>query len=255
MRLFNRKELTRPELYGLPVVFTFEHLVNHVTNTGLVPSCNINGVLYEALSANSYIKLRTKKGLEYWVSQAEQGRRQPDWKLHFAIAEEDIGKAWNILARIFLEMRCDYIMKVKTHPAEEWPAHMRGREITVYVPMPSKLLRLTKKNVPNSRFWIKFIDTAEEELSAANILPRPTADGDLQIGRFTSIRNEAFILKTLDMNIPDEQWEGYDRRLEENNPRTKQYIYPPNESGYNAAKHAAPDFINLINAQRIRKTI
>ncbi len=249
MKLFNKHE-QNSELYELPYVFTYDHLVNQVSNSNLVPSCKINGILYEAISANSYIKLRTQKGLEYWIEQAKHNRLEPDWKLHFAVAEEDIANAWNIIAYIFLKMRCDYIMKVKTHPPQEWPLHMHGREITVYVPMPSKRLGLSKKNVPSVKFWVGFVENVELQLCAANIQARAIASGDLQLGRYTSIRNEAFILKTTEMIIREDQWEGYDRRLEEINPNAKQYIYPPNEVGYNAANHEEPGFITLIHAKQ-----
>lgn len=250
MKLFKPREQLS-ELNELPCVFTYEHLINHVSNSSLVPSCKINGILYEAISANSYIKLRTQKGLEYWISQAEHNRREPDWKIHFAIAEHDIAKAWNSLAHLFLKMRCDYIMKVKTHPPQEWPIHMHGREITIYVPMPSAQLGLKRNNVQRSKFWVTFIEIAEQQLSATNVEARATAVGDLQLGRYCSIRNEAFILKTAEMIIPDEQWEGYDRRLEEIKPNVAQYIYPPNESGYNAAKHPEPRLIQLISSAQL----
>jgi hypothetical protein len=204
MKLFNKHEQSS-ELYGLPYVFTYDHLISQVSNSNLVPSCKINSILYEAISANSYIKLRTQKGLEYWVAQAEHNRLEPDWKLHFAIAEEDIANAWNIIAYIFLKMRGDYIMKVKTHPPEEWPPHMHGREITVYIPTPSNRLGLNKKNVPNMKFWLAFIENVEQQLSTANIRAHAIANGDLQLRQYTSIRNEAFILKTAEMIIRDDQ--------------------------------------------------
>jgi hypothetical protein len=154
------------------------------------------------------------------------------------------------LSKVKIPMRCDYIMKVKTHPPEEWPLHMHGREITVYIPMPSNRLGLRKKNVPSVKFWVDFVEHAELQLSAAKIQSRGIAIGDLQLGRYASICNEAFILKTAEMIIREDQWEGYDRRLEEINPNAKQHIYPPNEAGYNAGNHEEPGFITLINAQQ-----
>lgn len=251
MKFFRKKE-QRPQISELPEIFTYSYAMINL-HKGAVPSCNINGLNYELIAANSFIKLRTEKGLKYWMSQAEQGRREPDWKIHFAIEDEDIAPAWNIIARIFLDIGNEYIMKAKTHPPHEWPKHMHGREITVYVPVPCPPLGLTKQNVTSNKFWRIFIQRCENDLNKAQIGRRPIAEGDLPLGRYSSLRNEAFIAKTPDINLEEDCWEGYDKQLAISSPKVIQYIYPPNSLGYNAAQHDIPKFVQGLQlAQKIK---
>jgi len=132
-----------------------------------MPQVREGGLTYEILHTGGFIKLYTLKGRLYWSSQASFGMIKPDWKIHFAVARKDIPKAWDILAKLFMESHCEFGMKVRwqslipphhgetttTTAAEEelgeagqeqqqqqqetnspfaWSNEMWGREITVY---------------------------------------------------------------------------------------------------------------------------
>jgi len=69
-----------------------------------------------------------------------------------------------------------------------------------------------------SEFWREFAELAERRLLQAGVRSRGIADGDLAIGQLSSIRNEAFVVA----------------------PPHKDFVYPPNETGWNAAGQLCP---------------
>ncbi len=243
------KKALVPSVPVIPAIFSFEFLYENVHNSTCVPSCIVNGIAYEAVANNSFIKLRTFRGTEYLVARLQKGDHAPDWKLHFAIQDEDIPRAWNLLASLFLELQIESVMKVKMHSKEEWPEHMNGREITIYIPMEER----GETNI-NDRLWIKFIKTAALQLAKINIKAKKIAEGDFALGAYCSIRNEAFIPVKTGACIPKD-WQGYDFDLHQRHPDTIQYIYPPNAYGCNAAKHPTPKFFQKFERARSNKAL
>lgn len=207
------------------------------------PSLESNGMHYELLHNNNFLRLRTTQGRIYHVMQARYYYQLPDWKLHFAIEPEDLGKAWNIIANLFIEKNCQSSMKmiVADYGVINWPEHMHGREITVYIYQHKKYYEElnwsnedpVRANQQSREFWLAFAAEAESRLKQNAIKPRPHPEGDKSLGLYVSLRNEAFIkLK--------KEWESKvssNNRVEFNG---QIYCYPPNEAGHNAAGHKNP---------------
>ncbi|CAL1161447.1 unnamed protein product [Cladocopium goreaui] len=183
---------------------------------------------YEILHTGGFVRLCTERGRVYWLAQNENDHRLPDWKIHFSVHLADIPRAWNILTDLFLKEACDFGMKAVAGEAfDSWPPEQRGREITVYIfqnhtayngggpmmgycPGNEHNFWLGPEFERQADFWAKFVEEAERLLSAANIQSRGVATGDLKLGRYASLRNEAFIFE----------------------PATGLYIYPPNKCGW-----------------------
>merc|ERR1712224_1178171 len=88
---------------------------------------------YETLHTGGFLRLATERGRVYWLSQNSFEHRVPDWKLHFSIVPRDIPRAWDILSKLFMDLACDFGMKVVSGDALcSWPDSQRGRELTVY---------------------------------------------------------------------------------------------------------------------------
>lgn len=88
---------------------------------------------YEVLHSGGFLRLYTLRGRVYWNGQNETEHTTPDWKLHFSCELDHIGVAWNALAALFMDMKCEIGMKSTTLNAEQWSSGQRGREITVYI--------------------------------------------------------------------------------------------------------------------------
>jgi hypothetical protein len=69
----------------------------------------------------------------------------------------------------------------------------------------------------SEEFWINFVGEIEVLLDENGIEPNGLANGDYRIGKYVSLRNEAFVLNN-----------------------TGNYIYPPNERGWNPLQHPLP---------------
>eukprot|EP00440_Ansanella_granifera_P008362 gb/GFBE01009059.1/.p1 GENE.gb/GFBE01009059.1/~~gb/GFBE01009059.1/.p1 ORF type:complete len:275 (+),score=47.37 gb/GFBE01009059.1/:1-825(+) len=202
---------------------------------------------YEILHTGGFVRLCTERGRVYWLTQNEHDHRLPDWKLHFSTELRDVPLAWNILTELFLSKACDFGMKAISGDAlDSWPEGQRGRELTVYIfqhhaaydgggPMmglcPGKEHNfwLGPEFERDSDFWEDFIQEAEVKLAAAGVRSRGCADGDLPLGHYASLRNEAFVLASLADPFQAPQY----------------FIYPPNESGWNAAGHSCPLKLSL----------
>ena len=88
---------------------------------------------YQLLHTGGFLRLCTLRGRMYWNAQNETEHTTPDWKLHLSCNIEDIDKAWNCMAGLFMDMKCEIGMKATTVSADQWSAGQRGREITVYI--------------------------------------------------------------------------------------------------------------------------
>ena len=201
-------------------------------------------VKYELLHTGGFLRLCTKRGRIYWNAQNETEHTSPDWKIHFSVEMADIPKAWNVLAALFMDMRCEIGMKAVYLEPSEWSAGQRGREITVYsfchhhsykgyaqgMNLPGvadcEVFLGSEIEVYGVAFWTTFVREAEERLVRAGVRSRGCADGDLHLPgcHFASLRNEAFVFG------------GCAKR---------QLEYPPNACGWNAAKHPNP-WLELI---------
>jgi hypothetical protein len=196
---------------------------------------------YELLHTGGFLRLATTRGRVYWAAQNTSFHTTPDWKLHFSVNLGQTPTAWNIVAALFMEMRCEMGMKVCCAETEdEWSEKQRGRELTVYMfnyhssyrgylqgtlpELPDNEFYLGREmEVYGHAFWYTFIVEAERRLSAARVRARGCADGDLALPgcAYASLRNEAFV------KIKGE------------------WTYPPNDSGWNVAEHPNP-YVELI---------
>lgn len=95
-------------------------------------------------------------------------------------------------------------------------------------------------------YYASLVRAAEARLEAAGIRSRGCADGDLALGTYTSLRNEAFVPHRVRHQrhedtvasgaeaVPDAG--GEEGRGEEH----VELVYPPNADGWNAASHRCP---------------
>ena len=125
--------------------------------------------------------------------------------------------------------------------AEQWTPSQRGRELTVYMythdqPFGEGPLahlpdhKLTSDMQHSSEAWWRFIRTVEEKLAAAGLSHRGCADGDLPLTNYVSLRNEAFCMG------PKQRYDSTSGRMVDD----KDWIYPPNDRGWNAGTHTVP---------------
>lgn len=190
---------------------------------------------YHLLHTGGFLRLATLRGRVYWNVQNSNGHSSPDWKFHFSIELDDISRAWDILAALFIEARMEIGMKATILDKTTWSESQRGREITVYIFSscnaytkhyyyedgtldPIFYLGEELNVIYNSMFWFTYILEAEKRLSGAKIRSRGVADGDLPLPgcQYASLRNETFI------------------KLDDD------YVYPPNSSGWNGSNHKNP---------------
>lgn len=203
---------------------------------------------YEILHTGGFVRLCTERGRVYWLAQNEHDHRLPDWKIHFSVKPQCVPLAWDILTQLFVAESCDFGMKAVAGEAlSSWPASQRGREITVYIfqdheayagggPMMDLCAKgsehrfwLGPEFERDADFWAHFIRIAEAALAAAGVETNGgVAAGDLPLGTYASVRNEAFVLER-----PDAAVRGGRR-----SPLL--YVYPPNFEGWNAAGHSCP---------------
>lgn len=198
----------------------------------------IKPMRYHILDGNGFVRLATTKGRVYWLVQNSKEHTLPDWKFHISVALDDLPKAWNIVAAIFMEARCELGMKATND--NDWPTSQYGREITIYayshcpdyeknylteesLSDPDFRLGQELENIYNTLFWFVFLQKIDKHLCRASIRTNGKANGDLVLPglHFITLRNESFI-KINGLNT-----------------------YPPNEYGYNASKHMNP-FVELI---------
>ena len=78
------------------------------------------------------------------------------------------------------------------------------------------------------QFWAEFIEETENRLRINGVKSRGCAEGDLALGEYASIRNEAYVKWVTTVNDRGE------------------LLYPPNAAGFNAAGHFLPDNVKAI---------
>jgi hypothetical protein len=212
-------------------------MVNPKSDHGVVKG-EFESISNRFLHTGGFARINTDRAKIYYYKQNETNHTTPDWKIHFSVNLEDIPKAWNIIAGVYIEHLLEFGMKATV--SENWPENQRGREITVYIFQHDKSYENTteqedaylylgpEKEVEDST-WISFITKTEFFLKKASVRSSGCAYGDRPLPKchYASIRNEAFIKEMDDDGI-------------------KEYIYPPNYCGYNAAGHKNP-FENVIS--------
>ena len=222
-----------------------------------------NKIKLELLVTNGFVKLYTIKGRLYNIYQNKDNHTLPDWKFHFNINVDDISKAWKPISETLLrhiinntkegDTKDDIILAMKAFNINlvDKEDIQKGREITIYIYTYDKRLNeeieeinyedekgnkklvnniYTKNEERNFKFYYDFLIDIEEQLNNLNIRQRiinGVADGDLWLGKYVSLRNESY--------YKDENGE---------------YIYPPNDKGWNSGKHKKP--FNWIQILMIR---
>jgi hypothetical protein len=194
---------------------------------------------YTALCNNGFIRLHGSKGRAYWLAQNELEHLTPDWKLHVSVVHEDVPKAWNLISNLFVKFKSRSGMKVAY--LKENTKIARGREITIYIYKFDEEYRRSSEigqdwsldlaDEHSQQFWFCFIEEVERLLKSNRIRTNLIAKGDLAIGHYVSLRNEAYI---------------FDKKLGKE-------IYPPDEAGWNAAQHEPP--FDLRKFRAIKKRI
>ena len=251
----------------LDIRFDYSYAISHrleIPNI-YIPIKN-NKINLELLVTNGFVKLYTIKGRFYNVYQNNDNHTLPDWKFHFNINVQDIPKAWKLISETFLkhiinntkegEIMDDIIIAMKAFNTNlvDIDSIPKGREITIYIYIYDKRLNkdieeinyqdekgnkrlikniYTKNEERNFKFYYDFLIDIEEQLNNLNIRQRVingVADGDLWLGKYVSIRNESY--------YKDENGE---------------YIYPPDDKGWNSSKHKMP--FNWIQIFMIRYSL
>ena len=207
----------------------------------------------ELLVTNGFVKLYTIKGRLYNCKQNNYNHTLPDWKFHFNINIEDIPKAWEIITKLYFkhiinntkeeDIKEDIVIAMKAFNTNLVSENSipKGREITIYIYTYNEKLNeepeefevedekgnkknvkfiFTKKDEKNFNFYYNLLIDIEKGLKNANIRQRienGVAAGDLWLGKYVSLRNEAYW-----KNVEDD------------------YIYPPDEKGWNSIKQKKP---------------
>ncbi len=233
-------------MLGSDNVFSYEYVLAHRTE---LPECVRDKTRYYLRCANGFLKLHTMKGMSYWCAQTLKNNRPADWKIHFSIHSDDVPKAWNILAELFMEEQCQFSMKAMFQ--EDWPKYMFGREITVYIFRYDESYSGTsyvadeedesfsEQDEMDGDFWFDFIDKAEKSLSSSGIRSASLAKGDYSLSEYASLRNEAYVLRKSPGLIS--KLFCCTSEMED----SARYIYPPNSYGFNAAGHPLPFELEL----------
>jgi len=215
----------------------------------------------ELLVTNGFVKIYTYKGRIYHIKQNTDNHTVPDWKFHFNVTRDDIPKAFNIVSETLLkhiiqktkseEILEDIFISMKAYNINLCTEMQSGREITLYIYTFDERLNEDpteidiedenrKKNLikyvfrkneeKKFKFYYDLLIDIENQLIANKIkktIQNGAADGDLWIGKYASLRNEAYC-------------KGVNGG----------YVYPPNDRGWNSAKQKMP--FSWIDIFRIR---
>ena len=228
--------------------FDYKYAVNHrleIPNQFI--SIKDKKILIELLVTNGFVKIYTFKGRIYHIKQNIDNHTVPDWKFHFNVRPEEIPKAFNIISETLLkhiiqntkseEILEDIFISMKAYNINLCTKMQRGREITLYIytfderlnqePVEiyvdnedgqKKLIKYVfrKNEEKKFKFYYDLLIDIENQLSLNKIkqtVENGAADGDLWLGKYASLRNEAYC-------------KGINGG----------YIYPPNNKGWNSAK-------------------
>ncbi len=208
--------------------FSFESILKELKAT---PSLTVpSGIEYGLLHTGGFVRIATDVCRVYYMAQNTTEHTTPDWKFHVSVCFEDLPKAWNIIAKLFIDSGCRSGMKmcfcdISNHFGH-WSQGQFGREITIYIYKHVKAyksvivddpkLKLSRKLEHRPKFWTSLITAIEQTLTKNEIRSHGLAAGDYPINQYVSIRNEAFVKVG------------------------KELVYPPNEYGFNAAGHKCP---------------
>jgi len=225
-------------------------------------------------ASNSFVRLLTLTARRYWLAQATSEHLTADWKFHFSIRPRDIPRAFNLLSELYFNMKLPVGLKAR-YPdnwkdyENEWPSHMRGREITVYILFYENTLKINQtmlyskndlskpktmidwtlssvKDIYASHDltindeisldqYLDYVDQAERLLEEYGIESNGCAIGDYPIGKYSSLRNEKYVA------------------IDDDNDEKIRLIYPPNECGYNGSKDARDLTKEIIDLETYRK--
>ena len=217
--------------------------------------------LIELLVTNGFVKLYTYKGRIYNIYQNHDNHTVPDWKFHFNVKPEHIPKAFNIVSETLLkhlikttneeEILDDLIISMKAYNINLCEEMQKGREVTLYIyTFDERLNReifemenkdengnikkiryaFSKKEEKKFKFYYDLLIDIENQLGLEKIeqtVKNGCAEGDLWLGKYTSLRNEAYCQSKMGG-----------------------LIYPPNDRGWNSNKQTCP--FSWINIFRFR---
>ena len=242
--------------------FDYTYAINHRLE---IPKqfikINSKKILIELLVTNGFVKIYTYKGRIYHIKQNIDDHTVPDWKFHFNVRPEEIPKAFNIVSETLLkhiikntkdeDIIDDIFISMKAYNINLCTEMQEGREITLYIYTFDKRLNeepveievedengklnkikyiFRKDEEKNFKFYLDLLIDIENQLKKLKIKKRienACAYGDLWLGDYASLRNEAFCKGV-----------------------NEGYIYPPNNRGWNSLKQKMP--FNWINIFRIR---
>ena len=242
--------------------FDYTYAINHrleIPNQFI--KINSKKILIELLVTNGFVKIYTFKGRIYHIKQNIDNHTVPDWKFHFNVKPEEIPKAFNIVSETLLKHSIkntkdediidDIIISMKAYNINLCTEMQEGREITLYIYTFDKRLNedpfemdvedengklnkikyiFRKDEEKNFKFYLDLLIDIENQFKKLKIKKRienRCAYGDLWLGEYASLRNEAFC-----------------------KGENEGYIYPPNNRGWNSLKQKMP--FNWINIFRIR---
>lgn len=193
----------------------------------------LNNEEYSSICNNGFIKLHSNKCKSYWLCQNENEHTTQDWKFHVSINPIHVKQAWDLISKIFIENKCRTGMKVIYLNENE--NIKKGREITIYILKYDNLYdnSLIRKDFNfdfcdehSEDFWLEIFNKIEKELKENFILSNNLAIGDLKLGNYISLRNEGYI------KVKGE------------------YQYPPDNYGWNAARHKLPFDIEIFRKKK-----
>lgn len=195
---------------------------------------------YHVLHTGGFLRLCTKKGRIYWLNQNSHNHTSPDWKFHISCKFDQIPQTWNTLVALFIESRAEIGLKVlDPNESNEWPEFQYGREFTIYVyahckesetnfvkdeafENPDFRLGEEIESFYNEVFWFSFLHLAEFLLIQMKVEKlSKCAKGDLELPncKYFTLRNESFV------------------KIDNN------FVYPPNDCGFNASHQTIPHFL------------
>ena len=207
--------------------FDYTYAINHrleIPNQFI--KINSKKILIELLVTNGFVKIYTFKGRIYHIKQNIDNHTVPDWKFHFNVKPEEIPKAFNIVSETLLKHSIkntkdediidDIIISMKAYNINLCTQMQEGREITLYIYTFDKRLNedpvemdvedengklnkikyiFRKDEEKNFKFYLDLLIDIENQFKKLKIKKRienRCAYGDLWLGEYASLRNEAF---------------------------------------------------------------
>ena len=205
----------------------------------------------ELLVTNGFVKLYTYKGRIYGIKQNIDDHTIPDWKIHFNVMSEDIPKSFNIISETLIkhiinntkeeDIIDDLVISFKAYNINLATKIQQGREITLYIYTyneklndepeelevedekgeKQKITYIFRKNEERKfKFYYDLLIDIEKQLNGMKIkktIENGAAVGDLWLGKYSSLRNEAYC-----------------------KDKNGILVYPPNDKGFNSAKQKMP---------------